>query len=224
MAVRMVALNQLKNGQFLSRKVIPVDVRDAYARLFGVRREAQLRQSADTPRQAAKTRHAEWTAEIETRIATLRAEARGEGQPLTKLNAIALAGRWYNWFVGQYEDDPGPQRRWREMGDPEVRPTHAWRHTFKQTAERVGISETVHDEITGHEQASEGRKYSVPTVEDMAAALKKFPRYEVERLPIGGRGKAKNGAQSSTSRKSTSNGNRVSRRTGSENRPSRISR
>jgi integrase len=72
----------------------------------------------------------------------------------------------------------------RELGvtDPEVRPTHAWRHTFKQTAERVGISETVHDEITGHEQASEGRKYSVPTVDDMAAALKKFPRYQLDHV------------------------------------------
>jgi integrase len=117
MAVRMVALNQLKNGQFLSRKVIPVDVRDAYARLYRVRREAQFRQPADTPKHEAKARHAEWTAEIETRIATLRAEARGEGRSLTKLNAIALGGRWYNWFVGQHKDDPGPQKRWREMGD-----------------------------------------------------------------------------------------------------------
>ena len=66
MAVRMIALNQLENGQFLSRKVIPIDVRDAYARLYGVRSEAQLRQPADTPRPAAKTRHAEWMAEIET--------------------------------------------------------------------------------------------------------------------------------------------------------------
>jgi hypothetical protein len=117
MAVRMVALNRLKNGQFLSRKVIPVDVRDAYARLYGVHREAQLRQPADTSKHDAKTRHAEWAVEIETRIATLRAQARGEGQPLTRLNAIALAGRWYMWFVEQHEDDPGPQKRWREAGD-----------------------------------------------------------------------------------------------------------
>jgi integrase len=69
----------------------------------------------------------------------------------------------------------------RELGvtDPEVKPTHAWRHTFKQMASRVGIAETVHDEITGHEQASEGRKYTRPTIEDMADALKKFPRYDL---------------------------------------------
>jgi hypothetical protein len=33
MALRMVALNRLKNGQFLSRTAIPDDVRGVYARL-----------------------------------------------------------------------------------------------------------------------------------------------------------------------------------------------
>jgi hypothetical protein len=58
-------------------------------------------------------------------------------------------------------------------------PTHAWRHTFKQIADRVGIPEKIHDAITGHAPASEGRKYGAPTVEDMAKALRKFPRYKV---------------------------------------------
>jgi hypothetical protein len=52
MAVRMVALNQLKNGQFLSRKVIPVDVRDAYARLYRVREK----HSSDSPRTHRNTK------------------------------------------------------------------------------------------------------------------------------------------------------------------------
>jgi hypothetical protein len=70
----------------------------------------------------------------------------------------------------------------REIGvtDKEVSPTHAWRHTFKQIAERVGITEKTHDAITGHAPASEGRKYGQPTAEDMAKALKKFPRYELK--------------------------------------------
>jgi len=38
----------------------------------------------------------------------------------------------------------------------------------------VGIPEVVHDEITGHEQASEGRKYARTTIADMAEALKRF--------------------------------------------------
>jgi integrase len=70
----------------------------------------------------------------------------------------------------------------REQGvtDPELSPTHAWRHTFKQIAERVGITEKVHVAISGHAPASEGRKYRQPTAEDLAKALKKFPRYKLE--------------------------------------------
>jgi hypothetical protein len=113
----MAGLNRLPNGQFFARKVIPVDVRDAYERLYNVRWEAHLKLPADTSKHEAKTRHGEWLAEIETRIATLRATAKGEGQPLTRLNAIALAGRWYTWYVGQHEDDPGPPQSWRKLTD-----------------------------------------------------------------------------------------------------------
>jgi integrase len=69
----------------------------------------------------------------------------------------------------------------RELGitDKEVSPTHSWRHTFKQVAERSGISERISDTITGHAPTTAGRGYGKPTVEDMAAALKKFPRYKV---------------------------------------------
>jgi integrase len=69
----------------------------------------------------------------------------------------------------------------RELGvsDPELQPNHAWRHTFKQIADRHDISERISDWITGHSPASVGRGYGAPTLEDMAAALKKFPRYVV---------------------------------------------
>ena len=69
----------------------------------------------------------------------------------------------------------------RSLGvdDPELQPNHAWRHTFKQIADRHGISERVSDWITGHSPASVGRGYGEPTLGDMAAALKKFPRYVV---------------------------------------------
>jgi hypothetical protein len=117
MALRMVALGRAKDGRWFARKAIPADVREEYARRFGVRREAQLKLSAETTRPAAKVQLDEWVAEIETRIETLRADKRGDGQPLTRLNAIALAGRWYMWFVKQHENDPGPVKRRREMGD-----------------------------------------------------------------------------------------------------------
>jgi integrase len=117
MALRMVSLSRAADGRWFARKGIPEDVREEYARLYGVRREAHLKLPADTARHEAKMQLGEWGAEIETRIATLRAKKNGEGQPLTKLNAIALAGRWYTRFVGQYEADPGPPKRWREMSD-----------------------------------------------------------------------------------------------------------
>ena len=69
----------------------------------------------------------------------------------------------------------------REIGvtDKGIQPNHAWRHTFKQIADRVGISEKMSDAITGHAPASVSRSYGAPTVADMAEALRKFPRYNV---------------------------------------------
>jgi integrase len=66
----------------------------------------------------------------------------------------------------------------RKLGisDDELSPMHAWRHTFKARADRAEISERMSDYITGHAQRTVGAKYGAPTVEDMAAALEKFPR------------------------------------------------
>jgi integrase len=65
------------------------------------------------------------------------------------------------------------------INDKEVRPNHAWRHSFKQIAARKGIPDGMSDHLTGHAPASVARGYGAPTVPDMAAALKKFPTYEV---------------------------------------------
>ncbi len=43
----------------------------------------------------------------------------------------------------------------------------------------VSSSERVHDAITGHAPKSVGRTYGKATPEDMAATLRKFPRYEI---------------------------------------------
>jgi integrase len=69
----------------------------------------------------------------------------------------------------------------REIGvsDPEVQPNHGWRDSFKQIADRNGISERVSDAITGHSPKTVARTYGQATPEDMAAALEKFPRYEI---------------------------------------------
>ena len=117
MALRMVALNRAADGRWFARKGIPEDVREDYQRLYGHKREAHLKLPAGTPKHEAKARLGGWEAEVETRIATLRAQRNCEGQPLTKLNAIALAGRWYNWFVKQHEADPGKPKYWRDFSD-----------------------------------------------------------------------------------------------------------
>jgi integrase len=69
----------------------------------------------------------------------------------------------------------------RKLGvsDPELLPNHAWRHTFKQIADRSGISERMSDYITGHAHKSAGAGYGAPILSDMTQALRKFPRYEV---------------------------------------------
>lgn len=114
MAILMVSLNPTKTGEFVARKAIPKDARAEYKRLHGVSREVILKIPAGTPKAQAKALHGQWLAEVETRIERIRAAAKGEGQPLTKLNALALAGRWYVWFVARHEGAPGSPEHWAD--------------------------------------------------------------------------------------------------------------
>jgi integrase len=72
----------------------------------------------------------------------------------------------------------------RELGvtDPEVKPNHGWRETFKQIGHRHDISERMLDAIAGHAPISVGRGYGLPTLADMAQAMKQFPRYNINRV------------------------------------------
>jgi hypothetical protein len=79
MALRMVSLNRVADGRWFARKGISEDVREEYGRLYGYKHAAHLKLPADAPRHEAKTRLAEWEAEIETRIATLRKNGEGQG-------------------------------------------------------------------------------------------------------------------------------------------------
>lgn len=54
------------------------------------------------------------------------------------------------------------------VDDPDISPNHAWRHTFKRIADEIGMPEKMNDAITGHTQATEGRKYGPPSVASMA--------------------------------------------------------
>ncbi len=74
----------------------------------------------------------------------------------------------------------------RELGvtDPDIQPNHAWRHTFKQRAARAGIEKVVRDTICGHATRAVADEYEKPTIEDMARALKRFPRYKIDDQPL----------------------------------------
>jgi integrase len=76
------------------------------------------------------------------------------------------------YLAGWIRDDLG-------INDPELQPTHAFRHSFKQIGHRSGISERLLDAIVGHAPRDVGRGYGAPTLSDMAEALKRFPRYGV---------------------------------------------
>jgi integrase len=114
MALRMVSLKSAKTGEWIARKGIPADARAEYKRLYGVGREAILRVPAGTSKAQAKAQLGQWLAEVETRIERIRTAAKGGGEPLTKLNAFALAGRWYSWFVARHESDPGSPEHWAD--------------------------------------------------------------------------------------------------------------
>jgi integrase len=71
----------------------------------------------------------------------------------------------------------------REIGvtDPEVQPLHAWRHTFMRMARkhRIDHDGTTINSICGWAQKSVADGYGPAPLQDMADALKRFPRYEV---------------------------------------------
>jgi hypothetical protein len=101
MLFRMATPRRSKSGSITVRKGIPKDVRSEYERLYGPGWEAKLTVPAGTRPQDARVRIGEWTAEVETRFATIRAPKRGEGQSLSQRQAFALAGEWYVWYVGR---------------------------------------------------------------------------------------------------------------------------
>jgi integrase len=115
MLFRMISPRVTKSRSIVTRKAIPKDVRDDYQRLYGQRWEAKLSLPAGT--KDAKVRVSEFTGEVESRIATIRAAQRGEGQSLTQRQALALAGEWYVWYVARHEENPGPVEHWRSMWD-----------------------------------------------------------------------------------------------------------
>jgi integrase len=117
MLFRMITPRVSKSRSTTIRKGIPKDVRAEYQRLYGQRWEAKLTLPAGMRPQEAKVRLSEFSAEVESRIAAIRAAMRGEGRSLTQRQAFALAGEWYVWYVARHEENPGTVEHWRVMWD-----------------------------------------------------------------------------------------------------------
>jgi hypothetical protein len=117
MLFRMITPRVSKSRSITIRKGIPKDVRAEYQRLYGQRWEAKLTLPAGTRPQDAKVRISEFSAEVESQIAAIRAAQRGEGRSLTQRQAFALAGEWHVWYVARHEENPGTAEHWRMMWD-----------------------------------------------------------------------------------------------------------
>jgi len=108
LATKLASTNK---GGFIARKVIPFDVRDEYAKLYGQRTEERLN-TGPLPVSLARAKHREWSSEIEARIANIRAARKGEGRTLTPKEARALAGEWYHWFTARMAIHNWPADVW----------------------------------------------------------------------------------------------------------------
>lgn len=115
MAFVMAKLEKAKSGAYKARKGIPKDVREEYRRQHGVAWEARFHAPAGLAEGQAKARYGAWLDEIETRIESIRASAKGEGRSLTWREAQGLVGEWYRWFVGRHEEEPGHPENWNDL-------------------------------------------------------------------------------------------------------------
>ena len=164
MAIRMVSLKSNKSGEWIARKGIPADARAEYKRLYGVGHEVILRVPASTSKAQAKARLGEWQAEVETQIERIRAAAKGTGQPLTIRNALALSGRWYEWFLARHDDDPGSVEHWAE------RKEHLTERVWYPHASREHLEDPDADTNWPWTQWPEVRDAVRPEVAEMALA------------------------------------------------------
>ena len=111
----MVTLTQDGKGNYRARKRLPDDVRAEYGDAFGPRVEAKFYAPASTNRKQAERLFHEWSADVDTRIANIRAERKGEGVSLTRQQARALAGEWYDWFLARHSSGDMDAERARDQ-------------------------------------------------------------------------------------------------------------
>lgn len=84
---------------------------------------------------------------------------------------------------GQYKKAGERLAAWvRSLGitDPNIKPNHAWRHTFKTISLEVGMHERAADYMQGHASKGVGRTYGHATIKALAQQMALIPRFEVE--------------------------------------------
>jgi integrase len=112
-------LKPAPRGGFVARKSIPRDVAEAYGQLFGkgnLQWEAWFN-SGPVGISQARASHREWSNLIESRIANIRAERKGEGRTLTPQEARGLAGEWYHWFIAHMATNKWSASTWRTYSE-----------------------------------------------------------------------------------------------------------
>ena len=153
-------LSPKRSGGFTARKRIPKDVRAEYSRLYGKSSEEWFT-VGPIPAGDARIKAHEWSAEIEMRIANIRAATTGSGHSLSRREALALAGEWYTWFVARYEDEPGDPQRWKA----------AWLNLLDDLEELApkAVSESIDDGARWvWIQSEEAQPHVLPVVADTA--------------------------------------------------------
>jgi integrase len=106
-------LTPTADGGFTTRKRIPTDVREEYARLYGKRSEDWFN-TGPMSATLARAKASEWHTTIETRFTNIRATQRGEGRTLTPMQARALSGEWYQWFLKRHAAKGWPVEMWQD--------------------------------------------------------------------------------------------------------------
>jgi len=72
----------------------------------------------------------------------------------------------------------------QQVPDKSVQPNHAWRHGFKTIGREAGIEGLILDRICGHAPETVGDEYGMVTVQTMAKALMRFPKFKVHGQPL----------------------------------------
>ena len=84
---------------------------------------------------------------------------------------------------GQYKKAGERLAAWvRGLGitDPNIKPNHAWRHTFKTISLEVQMHERAADYMQGHASKGVGRSYGRATIKALVDQMALMPRFEID--------------------------------------------